>query len=73
MPEIPVLPGLTPTSQGKLLASLVVVAVLIVLERILDAFKEMPDVAFAYPTQRLYMNPLEGKPEARAPLPPSWG
>lgn len=42
-------------------------------ERILDAFKEMPDVAFAYPTQRLYVNPLEGKPEARSPLPPTWG
>lgn len=42
-------------------------------ERIFDAFKEMPDVAFAYPTQRLYVNPLEGKAEARAPLPPSWG
>lgn len=41
-------------------------------ERIFDAFKEMPDVAFAYPTQRLYANPLEGKAEARALLPPSW-
>lgn len=41
-------------------------------ERIFDAFKEMPDVAFAYPTQRLYVNPLEGKAEAREPLPPSW-
>jgi small-conductance mechanosensitive channel len=39
-------------------------------ERILDAFAEAPDIDFAYPTQRLYVNPLEGKPGARAELPP---
>ena len=39
-------------------------------ERILDAFAEAPDIDFAYPTQRLFANPLEGKPEARADLPP---
>jgi len=39
-------------------------------ERILDAFAEAPDIDFAYPTQRLYLNPLEGKAEARAELPP---
>lgn len=39
-------------------------------ERILDAFADHDDVDFAYPTQRLYLNPMEGKPGARAPLPP---
>lgn len=39
-------------------------------ERILDAFKEETDVDLAYPTQRVYLNPLEGKEGARAPLPP---
>lgn len=39
-------------------------------ERILDAFAAHDDVDFAYPTQRLYLNPMEGKPGARAPLPP---
>ena len=39
-------------------------------ERILDAFAEAPDIDFAYPTQRLFANPLEGKPQARADLPP---
>jgi small-conductance mechanosensitive channel len=39
-------------------------------ERILDAFAEAPDIDFAYPTRRLYANPLEGKPGARAELPP---
>lgn len=39
-------------------------------ERILDAFAEAPDIDFAYPTQRVYVNPLEGKPGARAELPP---
>jgi len=39
-------------------------------ERILDAFKDEPDVDLAYPTQRLYLNPVEGKEGARAPLPP---
>lgn len=36
-------------------------------ERVLDAFAAHDDIAFAYPTQRVYLNPLEGKPEARAP------
>jgi small-conductance mechanosensitive channel len=39
-------------------------------ERILDAFAEEPDIDFAYPTQRVYFNSLEGKPGARADLPP---
>lgn len=38
-------------------------------ERILDAFAAEADVDFAYPTQRMYLNPVEGKPGARAPLP----
>lgn len=38
-------------------------------ERILDEFSEHADIDFAYPTQRLYVNPLEGKPGARAELP----
>ena len=39
-------------------------------ERILDAFSQEQGIDFAYPTQRLYVNPLEGKPGARADLPP---
>lgn len=39
-------------------------------EAILDAFREMPDVAFAYPTNRRFDNVTEGKPEARAVPPP---
>lgn len=39
-------------------------------EAILDAFAEHDDIDFAYPTQRLYFNPYEGKPGARAPLTP---
>lgn len=39
-------------------------------EHILDAFAQTDDVDLAYPTQRLYVNPLEGKPGARAPWPP---
>jgi small-conductance mechanosensitive channel len=39
-------------------------------ERILDAFAQHDDVDFAYPTQRVYLNPVEGKEGARAPLPP---
>lgn len=39
-------------------------------ERILDAFHEHDDIDFAYPTRRLYLNPLEGEEGARAPLPP---
>jgi len=38
-------------------------------ERILDAFAAEATVDFAYPTQRMYLNPVEGKPGARAPLP----
>ncbi|MBW3535064.1 MAG: mechanosensitive ion channel family protein [Gemmatimonadetes bacterium] len=38
-------------------------------EGILEAFARHPDIDLAYPTQRLYVNPLEGKPDARAPLP----
>lgn len=39
-------------------------------EAILDGFAEHPDIDLAYPTQRMYLNPVEGKPEARAPWPP---
>jgi len=39
-------------------------------ERILDAFAGHDDIDFAYPTRRMYLNPLEGKSGARAPLPP---
>lgn len=42
-------------------------------ERILDAFAEHEDIDFAYPTQRMYLNPLEGKRDARAELPPLTG
>jgi small-conductance mechanosensitive channel len=43
-------------------------------ERILDAFHREDGIDFAYPTQRLYLNPLEGKPDARAPwVPPPTG
>ncbi len=36
-------------------------------EQVLDAFGECDDIDFAYPTQRLYYNVVEGKPSARAP------
>lgn len=32
-------------------------------ERILDEFAKCPDIDFAYPTTRLYNNPIEGKPD----------
>ena len=35
-------------------------------EDILHAFAEHPDIDFAYPTQRHYLNYIEGKPKARA-------
>jgi small-conductance mechanosensitive channel len=38
-------------------------------EDILEEFGQRDDIAFAYPTTRYYDNVLEGKPEARAPLP----
>ncbi|MDX1566647.1 MAG: mechanosensitive ion channel [Longimicrobiales bacterium] len=38
-------------------------------EKILDAFHDEPDVDFAYPTQRIFHNPLEGKEGARTELP----
>jgi small-conductance mechanosensitive channel len=38
-------------------------------ETILDAFAGEPSIDFAYPTTRMYHNLLEGKDEARAPLP----
>lgn len=34
-------------------------------EAILDAFGARDDIDFAYPTQRIYYNPQEGKPETR--------
>lgn len=40
-------------------------------EDILHAFAQCPDIDFAYPTQRHYLNHLEGKPEARAKGEPS--
>jgi len=40
-----------------------------VLEAVLEAFGTEPDIDFAYPTTRMYHNPLEGKGGARAPLP----
>ena len=39
-------------------------------EKILDAFHGEDSIDFAYPTQRVYLNPVEGKPGARADLPP---
>ena len=38
-------------------------------EDILMAFGKCEDIDFAYPTQRYYLNHLEGKPEARAKMP----
>ena len=35
-------------------------------EDILRAFKNCNDIDFAYPTERRYVNYLEGKPETRA-------
>ncbi len=37
-------------------------------EDVLHAFAERQDIGFAYPTQRFFVNHLEGKPEARADL-----
>lgn len=37
-------------------------------EKILRAFGSRDDIDFAYPTTRLFNNPREGKPDARAPL-----
>jgi small-conductance mechanosensitive channel len=42
-------------------------------EEILDAFGEAENIDFAYPTTRMYHNPVEGKPGARAGLPPALG
>ena len=42
-------------------------------ERILDTFHGHSDIDFAYPTQRVYLNPVEGKTDARAPWPPLGG
>lgn len=39
-------------------------------EHILDAFAADEGIDFAYPTQRVYFNPVEGKSDARADLPP---
>lgn len=38
-------------------------------EAILDAFQEADDIDLAYPTQRVYLNPVEGKTGARATWP----
>lgn len=42
-------------------------------EDILDAFAARDDIDFAYPTQRLYNNVVEGKPGARATPDPGGG
>lgn len=39
-------------------------------EKVLDAFHEEASIDFAYPTQRVYLNPVEGKSEACAAFPP---
>lgn len=39
---------------------------------VLDRFNASPDIDLAYPTRRLYYNMLEGKTEARAPMPEGW-
>lgn len=41
-------------------------------EAILDAFHAEADIDLAYPTRRVFYNPLEGKEDARAPLPDGW-
>jgi small-conductance mechanosensitive channel len=41
-------------------------------EAVLDAFSQEERIEFAYPTTRMFHNPLEGKPGARAEVPP-WG
>lgn len=38
-------------------------------EAILDAFGARDDIAFAYPTTRIYRTPVEGKPGVGGPLP----
>jgi len=38
-------------------------------ERVLDRFHEHDGIDLAYPTQRVYLNPIEGKPRARAEWP----
>ncbi len=40
-------------------------------EDILEEFAKCDDIDFAYPTTRFYDNPVEGKPKARASLPPT--
>lgn len=42
-------------------------------EAVLDAFAAEESIDFAYPTTRMYHNILEGKSEARSPLPPALG
>jgi small-conductance mechanosensitive channel len=37
-------------------------------EDILDEFAKCDNIDFAYPTTRFYDNPVEGKPDARAPM-----
>ena len=39
-------------------------------EAVLETFGEAPDIDFAYPTTRIFRNPLEGKKGARADSPP---
>jgi small-conductance mechanosensitive channel len=38
-------------------------------EEVLVRFAEHDDIDLAYPTQRVYLNPIEGKPGSRAPWP----
>lgn len=42
-------------------------------EAVLDAFAAEDSIDFAYPTTRMYHNILEGKSQARSPLPPALG
>lgn len=37
-------------------------------EQVLNRFTECDDIDFAYPSQRVYFNPLEGKTKARIPM-----
>jgi small-conductance mechanosensitive channel len=42
-------------------------------EAVLDSFSEESDIELAYPTTRMYHNPLEGKEALRPDLPPGLG
>ena len=40
-------------------------------EELLNELKQHDDIDFAYPTQRFYNNPAEGKPSTRPPQKPA--